>query len=493
MTTIADLIAASAALHDLSDNELDHRLHEHVAILRKLITTKALDQIAQDETLFDYFDPSRDSVTYLLLLRLRLQILRETTGRAVPVDLLPGGRLWLRAAYFLDAFDRAQVCFAGQEFRYLIELVAEASQTPILSVLLIRNALLRLDPSCAMLTSIHLLLIRLCLHAKAYTCALPVLDQNISHLPIPNKRPTPKSTSKDGTGNGSNSPLVSEIPGISANISSMDYLRYFLYGGMVYMALKEWRKASHFLGIVISMPTAGSISMIMIEAYKKWVLVGLLQKGQLPPPPKITSSQVVKAYQSLAKPYVSLAQAFESGDVKRFDAEVDAARETWSNDNNMGLVSQLQRAFTTHAVMRIKSTFSALTLAELAQQAPSLPQNENATESAVASLIMSGAIHATLVHPPRHTGPTMLRFPTTSGSSSLSRELSMQTQFRGEKQTLEKLMNSLRQSNHSLGLSDEVVDSMQKNQEWAAAGDTGSGMGEQPTAEMEEDIMGELS
>lgn len=50
---------------------------------------------------------------------------------------------------------------------------------------------------------------------------------------------------------------------------------------MVYMALKQWRKASHFLGIVISMPTLGSISMIMVEAYKKWVLVGLIQDGKV--------------------------------------------------------------------------------------------------------------------------------------------------------------------------------------------------------------------
>lgn len=50
---------------------------------------------------------------------------------------------------------------------------------------------------------------------------------------------------------------------------------------MVYMALKQWRKASHFLGIVISMPTLGSISVIMVEAYKKWVLVGLIQDGKV--------------------------------------------------------------------------------------------------------------------------------------------------------------------------------------------------------------------
>lgn len=119
------------------------------------------------------------------------------------------------------------------------------------------------------------------------------------------------------------------------------------------MALKEWRKAGHFLGIVIAIPTVGSISMIMVEAYKKWLLVGLLEKGkvskiaslvegflslsiwltslpyQLCSPPGITAPHVVKLYQSLAKPYVNLAQSFECGDMNKFGAEVDAARKIW--------------------------------------------------------------------------------------------------------------------------------------------------------------------
>lgn len=50
---------------------------------------------------------------------------------------------------------------------------------------------------------------------------------------------------------------------------------------MVYMALKEWRSALHFLGIVISTPSVSSVSLIMVEAYKKWVLVSLLEKGKV--------------------------------------------------------------------------------------------------------------------------------------------------------------------------------------------------------------------
>jgi COP9 signalosome complex subunit 3 len=80
---------------------------------------------------------------------------------------------------------------------------------------------------------------------------------------------------------GSSVSFMTEASEVSSKISYRDYLQYFLYGGMVYMALKEWRKALHFLGIVISMPTTSSVSLIMVEAYKKWVLVGLLEKGKV--------------------------------------------------------------------------------------------------------------------------------------------------------------------------------------------------------------------
>jgi COP9 signalosome complex subunit 3 len=74
---------------------------------------------------------------------------------------------------------------------------------------------------------------------------------------------------------------MTEAAGVSSKLSYREYLQYFLYGSMIYMALKKWRNALHFLGIVISTPSTSSVSLIMVEAYKKWVLVGLLEKGKV--------------------------------------------------------------------------------------------------------------------------------------------------------------------------------------------------------------------
>lgn len=141
--------------------------------------------------------------------------------------------------------------------------------------------MLRLDPTCTVFTSIHLLLIQLCLQAKAYSCALPILEKQICHVSssdsVNRSESSPALCAERDTGLA----LIINTSGLSSKVSYKDYLMYFLYGGMVFMALKEWRKALHFLGIVISMPTAGSVSLIMVEAYKKWILVGLLDRGKV--------------------------------------------------------------------------------------------------------------------------------------------------------------------------------------------------------------------
>lgn len=51
--------------------------------------------------------------------------------------------------------------------------------------------------------------------------------------------------------------------------------------------------------------------------------------GQLCPPPSITTPHVAKVYQSIARPYIILAHAFERGDLKRLNAEIDAANGVW--------------------------------------------------------------------------------------------------------------------------------------------------------------------
>lgn len=146
----------------------------------------------------------------------------------------------------------------------------------------IRSAILRVDPSGATFTSTHLIFARLCLEARAYTDALPVLDEIIYYLPCPTYKAAENNMSPYlSSKHESSSTYITQESGLSAKLDYRDHLHYFLFGAMLYMGLKEWKKALLFLEIAMTSPVTNNASKIQVEAYKKWVLVSLLYKGSV--------------------------------------------------------------------------------------------------------------------------------------------------------------------------------------------------------------------
>jgi hypothetical protein len=133
-----------------------------------------------------------------------------------------------------------------------------ASQTPLQfstmdSIDALKRALLKQNPESSKFTAHHLTLARLGLVHRAYSAVIPILDNDIYNFD-------------------------------SEMLGYRDHLMYYLYGGMIYMAVKDWDRALLFLEVVLNSPTTNTASMIQIEAYKKWVLVGLLHKGKVSVP-----------------------------------------------------------------------------------------------------------------------------------------------------------------------------------------------------------------
>ena len=152
----------------------------------------------------------------------------------------------------------------------------------------------------------------------------------------------------------SSSTYITPESGLSAKLDYRDHLQYFLFGAMLYMGLKEWKKALLFLEIAMTSPAINNASKIQVEAYKKWVLVSLLYKGfvscvsllkfnelllthllKLPSMPKTISSQAAKQYSIIGRPYEGLAAVFIAGikeeeGVKRLLEEARAGTQFWS-------------------------------------------------------------------------------------------------------------------------------------------------------------------
>lgn len=121
---------------------------------------------------------------------------------------------------------------------------------------------------------------RLCLEAREYQDALPVLENDIYHFPLAQERGAVHINSRYLCANqDSRSTFLTSASGLSDKLDPRDHLQYFLLGAMIYIGAKNWVRALLFLDIVLTSPVNNTTSMIQVEAYKKWVLVNLLHQG----------------------------------------------------------------------------------------------------------------------------------------------------------------------------------------------------------------------
>ena len=73
---------------------------------------------------------------------------------------------------------------------------------------------------------------------------------------------------------------ITQIDTSLSDITYNDNLVYHYAGGMALGALKQWRKAEEFFEICVTAP-AQTPAAIQLEAYKKLVLVQLIQYGEV--------------------------------------------------------------------------------------------------------------------------------------------------------------------------------------------------------------------
>ncbi|KAE8379546.1 hypothetical protein BDV26DRAFT_259337 [Aspergillus bertholletiae] len=480
---------------DSSDEDHDKRIRDLISYLQQ--PSRASELLAASGYLLDNLDPYLHTLSYLSVLILKIRSLQGGNKNRLPEQIHPGGELWRRAVRFLRSFDPFQIRYAGQEWRRLVQLVVRAAQAvskPHMAVLVVRDAILRLDPSSEVLTSAHITFIKLTLISRSYNLAVPVLERQVYHFPTLTGQAYQKYHQPLPCGeHESSTAFITDASGFSKQLTYRDHLQFFLYGAMVYMALKRWDRALHYLSIVISCPVTNAVSKIMVEGYKKWLLVSLLRNGKLVTHPDIVSSHVIRACQSLTKPYASLADAFEKGDYRRLKAEAEVARSIWRLDNNTGLVHQVIKAFNKCMTLKLGRTFSALTMADVAQHASDLSAPLREVEPLVASLVMSGAFNAVLVQSHNHDD-TMLRF------SSPTRSLYAQEHYAWgrivkEGRLLGVVAQNIYQSNHALELSNEQFLFSQKTLKWSdnsGKGNTGAPDEVADGADLEEDLMGDI-
>jgi COP9 signalosome complex subunit 3 len=135
-----------------------------------------------------------------------------------------------------------------------------------------------------------------------------------------------------------------------------------------------------------------------------------------------------------------------------------------TQDNNAGLVLQVLRAFERHSVLKLGSTFAAVTMTDIPPHSFLSAKTSNELERYVMSLVVRQNISATLLQPANIWNPTMLRFRTATVDPSSSWETSIRDHLFTERQKIKNLNNSIQGSDIRLEVSREYLDYLRKNQ-----------------------------
>jgi len=253
------------------------------------------------------------------------------------------------------------------------ELVTRGSEAAIRGISVMTRAIRKLQQVATALTPVHSDLAKLCLVSKCFSPALPFLDTDINIICKEN-----------------------------GQFDAIYLLLYYYYGGCIYTALKNFDRALFFFEVCVTTPTA-AVSHIMLEAYKKYLLVGLLVHGDKPKAskenlalPKYTSPVVGKFLKPLCTAYNEVVNSYTSNNSAELRNTVTKYQETFSQDNNLGLVRQVVSSQTRSNIRRLTRTFITLSLSDLAHRvglsSPAL------VEAELVKMIQSGSIHATISH-----------------------------------------------------------------------------------------------
>lgn len=212
----------------------------------------------------------------------------------------------------------------------------------------------------------HLTLSKLCLLSKCYNAALSVLEHS-----------------------------VLDVDPSSTGVTPVDLLLYSYYGGMIYTGLKKFQQAASYFYQCVTVP-ASAISAIMIESYKKYILVSLLANRKIKLNSKFSSSAIQRQLRASCLPYVQFSEAFHKPELPILN---DSNVEIFKQDRNYGLIKQCIVKHLHNNIERHTQTYVTLALKDIAESlklpsAVGVPEKE--AEIIILRMIEEGQIVATI-------------------------------------------------------------------------------------------------
>ncbi|PAN33394.1 hypothetical protein PAHAL_6G017500 [Panicum hallii] len=272
-----------------------------------------------------------------------------------------GGDFLVTMADFLTACSSDQIRLAPDKFLNVCKVLKDQVMQinrPIRGIAPLRAAVRKIQASPEQLTPVHADYLLLCLLAKQYKAGLSVLEDDIFEVDQPK-----------------------------------DLFLYCYYGGMIYIGLKKFPKALELLHNAVTAPMS-SLNAIAVEAYKKYILVSLIQNGQVPSFPKYTSATAQRNLRNHAQIYVDLCTSYGNGRYSDLEIFIESNAAVFQSDNNLGLVKQVLSSMYKRNIQRLTQTYLTLSLEDIARSVQL--ETPRDAEMHVLRMIEDGEIHATI-------------------------------------------------------------------------------------------------
>lgn len=214
----------SSAESGLSASELEKKINAYLNSLDRL-PKAAWSKTVDKKNLLELLDPAVHSIPYLKCLNDAVLALRKQDAEGAEL-------LFNQACIFFASFDPVQIRYVGEMWHTLwMWAHAYMQAVELLDQSILSTALLRLDPSAATFTTLHLRFVEQCLSAGTPSQALPILDQNIFAYPqtLPKNVPTEPLTTDHDLSNA----FITSDSGFTEKVKPEHVLEYYLLGAHV--------------------------------------------------------------------------------------------------------------------------------------------------------------------------------------------------------------------------------------------------------------------
>lgn len=227
-------------------------------------------------------------------------------------------------------------------FHHYTNLLVKRKQHVTQGIQVLTIAIEKIQLMESQLTPLHADLCQLCLCSKIFNPALRFLDVDITTI----------ASSED-----------------HQDSTTKYFLLYYYYGGMIYTAVKNYDRALYYFEVAISTP-AMAMSHIMLESYKKYILVSLILRGKNTTIPKYSSQVIGRFMKPLSQQYHELSNVYtHNGTPDAVRTVITKYHETFNRDHNLGLAKQVLATLYKKKIQRLTKTFLTLSLSDVASRA----------------------------------------------------------------------------------------------------------------------------